>query len=99
MVQRNGGSYYTHEMFQEAERAIREEMARLQKENANMRHEEVRKKAERENHCIRAFVVGTAETCGAIAGGFLGNGGAAGAGVAKLFDDKCGGEMTEKVTC
>uniref|UniRef100_A0A3B4H223 AIG1-type G domain-containing protein n=1 Tax=Pundamilia nyererei TaxID=303518 RepID=A0A3B4H223_9CICH len=44
MVQRNGGSYYTNEMFREAERAVREErrqeMKRLRKANPDMGEEE-----------------------------------------------------------
>ncbi|KAG7227439.1 hypothetical protein INR49_013883 [Caranx melampygus] len=36
MVQENGGSYYTNEMFKENERAIKEEMERLQGANPEM---------------------------------------------------------------
>ncbi|XP_039883044.1 GTPase IMAP family member 9-like isoform X1 [Simochromis diagramma] len=45
MVQRNGATYYTNDMLQEAERAIREEMKRLRKENPDMGEEEARRRA------------------------------------------------------
>ncbi|KAK2882336.1 GTPase IMAP family member 9-like [Channa argus] len=53
MVVKNGGKYYTNEMLEQAERAIREEMERLQKENPDMKHEEARKLAEGDNSFIR----------------------------------------------
>ncbi|KAM9398473.1 GTPase IMAP family member 9-like [Salvelinus alpinus] len=40
MVRRNGGSHYTTEMFQEAERAIREEEERILKENEDQRRKD-----------------------------------------------------------
>lgn len=43
MVERNGGGYYTSEMFEEAERAIQEEM----------KHEKTRRQAEEDNSFIR----------------------------------------------
>ncbi|XP_063049777.1 GTPase IMAP family member 8-like [Engraulis encrasicolus] len=52
MVQRNGGSFYTNEMFREAERSIREEVELLRRENANVTHEEARRQAERDNKSI-----------------------------------------------
>uniref|UniRef100_A0A3Q0QZ61 AIG1-type G domain-containing protein n=1 Tax=Amphilophus citrinellus TaxID=61819 RepID=A0A3Q0QZ61_AMPCI len=58
MVQRNGESYYTNDMLQEAERAIREEMERLQRENPEMAEEEARRQAERSNEYLRACAIG-----------------------------------------
>ncbi|XP_026214315.1 GTPase IMAP family member 9-like [Anabas testudineus] len=49
MVQRNGGSCFTNEMFEAAERAIRDKMRHLQRENPNMEPKEVRRQAERHN--------------------------------------------------
>ncbi|KAL4008324.1 hypothetical protein ACER0C_002179 [Sarotherodon galilaeus] len=80
MVQRNGGSCYTKEMFEEAEKAIKAEMDRLLKENPEMSEEEARRQAERENEYIRACGIG------ASIGRNLGPLGAAlGAGAAAAF--------------
>ncbi|XP_069030916.1 GTPase IMAP family member 4-like [Embiotoca jacksoni] len=49
MVQRNGGRYFTNEMFEEAKKAIREEMERLQKGNPDLDDEEARRRAEENN--------------------------------------------------
>uniref|UniRef100_A0A7N8XP01 AIG1-type G domain-containing protein n=1 Tax=Mastacembelus armatus TaxID=205130 RepID=A0A7N8XP01_9TELE len=71
MVRRNGGSYYTNEMFEEAERAIREEVKRLQRENENMKQEEARRKAEENNAFIAASVAlgaGAGAALGAVVG-------------------------------
>uniref|UniRef100_A0A4W6E724 AIG1-type G domain-containing protein n=1 Tax=Lates calcarifer TaxID=8187 RepID=A0A4W6E724_LATCA len=56
MVQRNGGSCYTNEMFQEAERAIREEMERLQRENPDLKPAEARRGAELVNLFILQMI-------------------------------------------
>ncbi|XP_014876954.1 GTPase IMAP family member 7-like [Poecilia latipinna] len=56
MFQRNGGSFYTHEMFQEAQRAVQEEEERLLRETPTIKPEEARKKAERDNAFIRALL-------------------------------------------
>uniref|UniRef100_A0A4W6E5S2 AIG1-type G domain-containing protein n=1 Tax=Lates calcarifer TaxID=8187 RepID=A0A4W6E5S2_LATCA len=58
MVQRNGGEYYTNEMFEQAEKAILEEMERLQKENPEMEPQEARKMAEEDNAFTRAVLQG-----------------------------------------
>lgn len=68
MVQKNGGSYFTNEMFQEAERAIKEEIIRLVKENLMMTFEEARRRAERDNSYYRRFVTAATTTCGAAVG-------------------------------
>uniref|UniRef100_A0AAZ1XHH7 AIG1-type G domain-containing protein n=1 Tax=Oreochromis aureus TaxID=47969 RepID=A0AAZ1XHH7_OREAU len=79
MVQRNGGSCYSKEMFEEAEKAIKAEMDRLLEENPEMSEEEARRRAERENEYIRACGIG------ASVGSVLGPVGAAvGAGVAAV---------------
>uniref|UniRef100_A0A4W6C5P2 AIG1-type G domain-containing protein n=1 Tax=Lates calcarifer TaxID=8187 RepID=A0A4W6C5P2_LATCA len=72
MVQRNGRRYYTNEMLQQAERAIREEMKRLLRENPNMTLEEARRKAEKKNRFIRVI---------ARAAPFVGAGVGAGVGI------------------
>ncbi|XP_039462330.1 GTPase IMAP family member 8-like [Oreochromis aureus] len=49
MTERNGGCCYTTNMFEEAEKAIKKEMERLQKEDPKMTAKEARYKAERRN--------------------------------------------------
>ncbi|XP_023252307.1 GTPase IMAP family member 4-like isoform X1 [Seriola lalandi dorsalis] len=68
MVQRNGGNCYTNEMFEEAERAIREEMERLKRENQDIAQEEARRKAEEDNSFIKAVLMGAAVGAGVGAG-------------------------------
>ncbi|XP_047464380.1 GTPase IMAP family member 7-like [Mugil cephalus] len=68
MVQRNGGRCYTNDMFREAERAIREEIEKLQRENPNMKIEEARKRAERKNKFIKLFITAAGAAAGAAAG-------------------------------
>ncbi|XP_023252264.1 GTPase IMAP family member 5-like [Seriola lalandi dorsalis] len=78
MVQRNGGSCYTNEMFKEAERAIREEMKRLKRENQDIDQEQARRKAEEDNSFIRAVLMGAG--AGAAAGAVVGAGAGASVG-------------------
>uniref|UniRef100_A0A3Q4HS09 AIG1-type G domain-containing protein n=1 Tax=Neolamprologus brichardi TaxID=32507 RepID=A0A3Q4HS09_NEOBR len=49
LTERNGGCCYTTNMFEKAEKAIKTEMERLQKENPEMTAKEARYKAERRN--------------------------------------------------
>nr|XP_024659626.1 GTPase IMAP family member 7-like [Maylandia zebra] len=58
MVQRNGGSCYSKEMLEEAEKAIKAEMDQLLEENPEMSEEEARRRAERENEFTRACLIG-----------------------------------------
>uniref|UniRef100_A0AAQ6IDQ1 AIG1-type G domain-containing protein n=1 Tax=Anabas testudineus TaxID=64144 RepID=A0AAQ6IDQ1_ANATE len=84
MVQKNGGRYYSSEMFREAERAIKEEMDRLQKKYPGMEVKEARRQAERDNSFITnvLLVVATAVAgAGAGAGAGAEIGGAVGSSV------------------
>ncbi|XP_030584081.1 GTPase IMAP family member 7-like [Archocentrus centrarchus] len=49
MIENNGGKYYTNEIFENSEKAIQETMAKLQKDDPNLKPEEARKKAEEYN--------------------------------------------------
>ncbi|KAM9333065.1 GTPase IMAP family member 9-like isoform 3-T3 [Pholidichthys leucotaenia] len=106
MVRKNGGQYYTHELFTEAEEAIREEMGKIEEENPNMDKKEVRKKAENNNSFTRklaavisASAVGGAAT-GAAAGVPLGPVGAAvGGGVGAVLGGIAGAVTVAKTDC
>uniref|UniRef100_A0A1A8IS86 AIG1-type G domain-containing protein n=1 Tax=Nothobranchius kuhntae TaxID=321403 RepID=A0A1A8IS86_NOTKU len=77
MVQKNGGSYYTNEMLQEAEKAIKKETERILKNNPGTNPSDARKKAEEDNDFIRSAV-----KYGAVIGGTAGVAFGVGAGVA-----------------
>lgn len=77
MVERNGGSYFTNEMLQRAEKVIREEMERLLKVCVGLRLEAARRQAERTNSFIKNITLGSYTVTGAAAGGSLGPVGAA----------------------
>ncbi|KAM9332773.1 GTPase IMAP family member 7-like [Pholidichthys leucotaenia] len=105
MVGKNGGQYYKHELFTEANKAIREEMGRLDEENPHM-DKEVRKKAENNNSFIRklaAVISATAAggaAAGAAAGVFLGPVVAAvGGGVGPVVGDIAGVVTVTKTDC
>ncbi|KAM9333292.1 GTPase IMAP family member 8-like [Pholidichthys leucotaenia] len=66
VVQKNGGSYFSNEMFQEAEKAIKAEMKRLRKKNPFMTETDARRQAEEENSFTRSVRQGAA--IGAVAG-------------------------------
>ncbi|XP_030610069.1 exocyst complex component 6B-like [Archocentrus centrarchus] len=71
MIEKNGGSCYTDDMFEKAEATIKKEMERLQKENV-MTDKEARAKAERRNGFIQEskvpVIVGAAAGAGAGVG-------------------------------
>lgn len=67
LITRNGGSHYTNEMLQKAEKAIQEEQLRLQRET-QMDAEQAREKAERNNKYMKtAAGVGVATTVAGLA--------------------------------
>ncbi|XP_030602403.1 GTPase IMAP family member 9-like [Archocentrus centrarchus] len=74
MLQLNGGKCYTNEKFIQAERAIREEMERLQRENPGMTRIQARRQAERKNKFIEGGIVGGAAFAGLAAGAAAGIG-------------------------
>ncbi|MEQ2160011.1 hypothetical protein GOODEAATRI_029167 [Goodea atripinnis] len=82
MVQKNGGSYYTNEMLEEAERAIQQETERLLIENPDIDPNDARKKAEEDNEFARNAVLGG-----------LAVGGAAGVGLGVLAGCAAGAEI------
>ncbi|XP_014881942.1 GTPase IMAP family member 8-like [Poecilia latipinna] len=85
MVEQNGGSYYSNEMFREAQKAKQEEMDRLHRESPRTFFIDGRKQAERENSFIRAAMdpaAGGAAAGGAAAGGAAAGGAAAGGAAA-----------------
>ncbi|XP_032408379.1 GTPase IMAP family member 9-like [Xiphophorus hellerii] len=67
MGEKNGGKrkYYTNQMLQAAEKAIKEEMEKQQKENPNMSSDEARRKAEK----VNAFIHGVLAAVGVVAVG------------------------------
>lgn len=83
LVQRNEGRFFTNEMFEEAERAIKEETERLLAANPGMDQNAARRQAEKENSFTKAVRQGA--SIGAVAG-FLGGplGSAVGAAVGAL---------------
>ncbi|XP_015258731.1 PREDICTED: GTPase IMAP family member 7-like, partial [Cyprinodon variegatus] len=93
MVTENGGSYYTNEMFEEAEEANREEMERLLEEDPEMSPENAREKAEKDNSFIRGYVAagaGGGAAFGAAVGARIGGpvGGAVGAVAGAAVESK-----------
>lgn len=61
MIENNEGRCYTNEMFKEAERAIKDTIEMILKENPNMENEEARKMAESDNwfmHHVLAAAMG-----------------------------------------
>ncbi|KAM9333062.1 GTPase IMAP family member 9-like [Pholidichthys leucotaenia] len=52
MLENNGASYYSNENFRMAEKAIKDEVEQLQRENPEIDHETARKKAENDNRFI-----------------------------------------------
>ncbi|XP_007545068.1 GTPase IMAP family member 4-like [Poecilia formosa] len=75
MVQRNGengGSFYTNEMFREAQRAKEEEAERLRRENPGNNPGDEGRQAERNNSLIQGAWLGASATFGGVAVGAIG---------------------------
>ncbi|XP_069031000.1 GTPase IMAP family member 9-like isoform X2 [Embiotoca jacksoni] len=72
MVQKNGGRYFTNEMFEEAEKAIREETARLLRENQQMEASVARSGAEKDNSVIQKILPFIGVAVGVVAGVAIG---------------------------
>ncbi|XP_039473945.1 GTPase IMAP family member 9-like [Oreochromis aureus] len=88
MVKRNGGTHYTNDMLQEAEKAIREEMERLLKENPAMGEDEARRRAETKNKILKGAGIGAG--FGSILGPLgAALGAAVGAGIVAAKEKKC----------
>ncbi|XP_027886148.1 GTPase IMAP family member 4-like isoform X1 [Xiphophorus couchianus] len=77
MVQRHGGSYYTNEMLQEAERAIKKATKEIQDKNPGTDPNDARKEAEEDNEFIKNSV-----KVGAVIGGVGGVAAGVGVGIA-----------------
>ncbi|PWA22432.1 hypothetical protein CCH79_00016938, partial [Gambusia affinis] len=55
-------------MFEEAQKAVQEEVERLRRQNPNIKPEEARKRAERENSFIDAVVKALSAAAGVVIG-------------------------------
>ncbi|XP_076738245.1 GTPase IMAP family member 7-like, partial [Maylandia zebra] len=93
MVEDNGGSYYTNEIFKEAYQAIVDEIKQIVRENVSITLAEARKVAEEDSRFIQRFIrtsrsisgVGAAVVTGALIGSAVGPvGTAVGAAVGAL---------------
>ncbi|XP_069030915.1 GTPase IMAP family member 7-like [Embiotoca jacksoni] len=96
MVQRNGGRYFTNEMFQQVEEAIKLETVQVQQLNPYMSDAEARRKAEEENQFNVALrstaIVLSVAGAGALLGAEVGSvGGPAGAAVGAAVGTVVGG--------
>lgn len=57
MVKMNGGRYYTNDLLDKAERAIREKMEELLRKNPGMKVDEARRQAEKENSFLYKYAI------------------------------------------
>ncbi|KAM9712709.1 GTPase IMAP family member 7-like [Menidia menidia] len=85
MVQRNGGRFYTNEMFEEAEKEKRKEEQRLLRENPHMDREEARRRGEKNNSFFEEWM----EAAGAGSAGSPGVAGPAALIYVLLHDYRC----------
>ena len=83
-VERNGGGWYTNEMYKEAEKAIEKKKMELMKDK-RMSEKKAREQAEKDNDFVNKVIVGGAAGAGAVAGLAAGAGAAyAGAEIGAL---------------